>query len=599
MRTDVVDTNPLPMSRFSATDFSAMELSRTHLPIQRSDIVRILTDYDRSASFELIALVNENYHAFLQAATGVRTVSSSALSCNGSRTSAYARAKKEFVELIRRSTNLKDDIHETRDARKDIKFLDAIIYRVQSLETTLQRSDCCLADLKLLTSEYERLHAEIEAIVSVLAEGARRPTQILQVTLNIVRDELARVRTEIIHKLIVELDRCCKTVPLSKNNNAASIYMCLCRLQAGSRMSQALKTILESSITFHSGSEDMASFLDDVRRKIFHSGSVWSELSNELGPIGLNVDEDVIKSVIEHELLRKSPVNGFIPTTSNLSMFYRNYSACCDFFGRKNRWEIISRFKTSIYVGLHLKRVTELVSGIVNDPQAVVGVVVTEILNRKDVCIEDENACTRIIQFVFDILAKIRLDIDHQTNDWSESLKRTDLMVNSLLPILKDNFHNIPFFSASVIDRLLAIESAIFKKLKFKSMMRVVDEASFAIIQTLESVKQVPALYRVATSRSAPTRHSVYVDLTMKAYAAWRDSAGPSAPLVSSQIVHKCISTYTHIVDDLLKARAGVDNKTKAQIQLDARKLYEFFQSTSEALQSLGGLKNLLDQLST
>jgi hypothetical protein len=569
----------LSISIFSRGDFAAVDLMRSEAQIKPTELARSIDNHSKGLSTQLVALVNENHNSFLEASSGVQDLAKTISSLLDPLSGWDVAARKEIGSFSKLTLRVRGELSSIRGTRRDIWFLQSLFDVIHFMHDVVNHLDCSMEEIDLITGEYERVHAEIEAMESVLASSEGRGTPFMSTSLGEIREELARVRSDIITVLLNELETLCRTTNrVGQPENSVRIYKYLCRLQAGPRFVEYLKSSLSASIPYSQKNDDVAGYLKDVQRRVLHPESIWTGIAAELEPMGLEILDDVVKDVAEHELITKAPVGAFIPTPSNLEVFYKNYSAC-----RNSDLGIVSKFKIIMYINLHLKRISDIIGQGTGDPQTIITVVISEILARNDVMLDDSEASIRIMQFIFDdVIVKIRQKIS--TSSWLETAKNIAVCMNVLLPRLKNEFDKIPFISQSVVERIISIETTLFQKLRDRTINKVVTDACGPIIQTLESVKQVPALYRVAATRASPTRHSVYVDLAIKAFTTWRDSMGDdeSFAFVADKIVYKCVSVYLSMVADLVvrdKSRGGMDEKTRLQIILDSKKLYEFFRS--------------------
>ena len=566
-RRESVDDDLLPLSTFSSVNFSALDLAKKRLLISQGEMSKLINDYERATSIELVSLVNENYKAFLQASNDVRSVSDRIIALRGSVPPKYQLAKKEVDSFVHRSARMQEELQVIQVTRGDISFLDSWVTTILSLEKAINVEGCALKDMDIVSLEYERLHAEIEAMESVLAEGLRRGSPLLREQLGTVREELARVRADAVHQLLVMLESCMKSRSAAE---IGQIQTCLTRFQAGPRLTQFLRSKLETSIAYSHG-EDVAGYLSDVNSSLFSPSSFWMHLSDVLAPLGVGVMHKILYPVISSEISSKAPMNVFVPTTSNLSIFSANFSACKEFFSATRDFDIVTKFKTSIFISLHLKRVSELLASA--DPSRTLDVLHAELLNREDVILDDPTVKSKIALFVFDLLARFRTLGSELA--WQDQVTRFDQIIESLIPGLEKN----DFFSTPSMQRVFEIEKLLFLSARDQLLDSAVQEAAAPIIQTLESVKQISALYRVA-SRGHPTRHSVYIDLAIKGSTQWRDSLDKR---VASLAANRVASSFNSSVKDMLareKSRAGKPGeveKISAQINLDVKKLSEFF----------------------
>jgi hypothetical protein len=571
-RRDSIEDDLLPLSAFSSASFSALDLAKKRLLISQGEMSKLINDYERATSIELISLVNENYKSFLQTSNDVRSVSDRIVSLRTPMSQRYQDARKEVDSLVFRSKKMQDELHLINDTRSDISFLRSVVRNIQLLDQAVSMDDCGMLDLDILSLEYERVHAELEAAESVLAEGTRRGSPLLRDQLVNVREELARVRADMVHKLIDQLD----LVLVNPHESVVPVYESLLRLQANQRFIQIFRSLLGNTIAYAHG-EDLAAFLTEVTEK--HLSNNLSQLARIAEPLlaaGFDITKEVFYPFVVSEVNAKTPMTVFIPTASNASIFFRNLSACRKFFAKTGTDEIVSKFKTSIYVAIHIKRVNEMLATC-SGPDQVFGILETELLRREDVCFADPVVASKIAQFVFETIARLR------TSASLEDLGSLNSIMETHLPRLKEKF-SAKIFSQPVLERLFKIERALVEKTRDRVVSKIVTETCTPLFQTLDSVKQISALYRVA-SRGAPTRHSVYIDLAIKGFTAWNDSLASqhsdATRMIVSLVIERCISSLVTASRELLakeKSRSGPEyEKIEAQVYLDVRKLASFF----------------------
>jgi len=573
-RRESVDDDLLPLSTFSSSDFTALDLAKKRLLITQGDMTKLINDYERATSIELVSLVNENYKAFLKASNDVRSVADKIISLRGSVPNRYQLAKKEVDSFVHRSVRMQEELHLIQTTRTDVAFLDGWAFTIQSLEKAIDMDGCTLMDMDIVSQEYERLHAEIEAMESVIAEGLRKGSPLLRDQLGTIRGELARIRAEEVHKLLTILET------LMKSRSASDfglIHACLSRLQASPRLVHVLRTNLETSISYAHG-DDVAGYLEEVKSSVFSAQSLWMQISDVLAPVGVDVSVEVLYPVISSEILSKAPMNVFIPTASNLSSFYGNFSACNEFFSNSGFLDVITKFKTSIYILLHMKRISELLS--LSDPIRTLSVLESELFNRNDVLLDDPTVHSKTSLFVFDLIARFRTTGLEMS--WEDQVRRFDQVIDTLIPGIRKNSF---FATHASMARVFDIENQLFAHARDRLLDSAVQEIASPIIQTLESVKQISALYRVA-SRGHPTRHSVYIDLAIKGLSQWTiDKTSATGKRVSALAVARICRAFVYTVQEMLvkeRSRAGKPGefeKISAQIDLDMLKLYDFLRS--------------------
>jgi hypothetical protein len=236
--------------------------------------------------------------------------------------------------------------------------------------------------------------------------------------------------------------------------------------------------------------------------------------------------------------------------------------------------DFISKFKLSIYLSLHIKRVSESVSMHMSDRSRIGQILESDLLIPT--VIVDESCVGKVVQYIVSLFSQLR---ENTKGDWTSQLRGDDLMIDFLIPSIRDKLSSF-VAKKSALAEIFMIEHVFFSRSKTKVIFTIVTEQSTPIIQTLDSVKQIPALYRVA-SRGPPTRHSVYVDLVIKALSKLQ---APEFELVRTEIVSKCITAFGDSISDLLakekgKGKSGEGEKIRAQVSLDVFKFSEFVKS--------------------
>ena len=562
-----IDDDLLPLSSFAVGSFSALDLAKKRLLISQGEMSKLIADYERATSIELVSLVNDHYKEFLEVSRDVREIADRFIGLKDPTPQKYLLAKREVDSLVYKATKLQDETHSLTDARADIEFLDRTVSILQSIEAGILMDNSSLIDYHILADEYERLHANIEAMDAALAEGLRRGSNIVRETLPVLREEIARVRSEFATRLLKLLEF---------GGAVDEIYSCLLRIQAEQKLVQYLRSQYASRITYSGG--EVSDFLARVRTDFLSPSAPFAVLAKALEP-HVDVTKEVISAAVIHELTTKAPMSVFVPTGTSLNAFHRNYLAVRSFPRMSS--EFLSKFKLSIYVGLHVKRVTDLLNPVLSDPRKVVETIQAELIQES--VIIDGSCTARVVQFVLSIFAQLR--------DQKDDLSKTELMIESLIPSIRESFAR--FVPDSIAVPLFAIELKLFANARDRMTEKLVTDASAPIIQTLESVKQISALYRVA-SRGAPTRHSVYVDLAIKALPKVEESE-PKA--VAHRIVAKCVDAYITNVRELMekeknKGKPIESEKIQTQIRLDCAKLEEYLKVNFSTVPSLAQLSS-------
>jgi hypothetical protein len=578
MRTASMDDEDLiPLSMFSETSFSPLMLSKKRLFISQGELMKLIADYERATSIELVSTVNENYKDSLRVADEIRGIAEKALTTKAPFSADYLKFKKDLERVVSNTSRMQAELDQISQAREDVKLIEMIIDICECVSGGLEHDT--LADMEILASEHERAHVVVQATESLQAEGLRQGTSLLKDSLNLIRDELARLKNGFVHKLLHLLDSSCDDI-----EKVYEIYKALVRLQSAHKFSHFLKSRFLSTLRCPS-SANVPQFLENVEREFLDPSSLFSQIVCKVDP---KLFEEVLMQCVVAEVSAHG-VALFVPTSTNLDEFRANFLACKRFMERFSAHVgFLDKFKASIYFNIKIKRIVDSV------PSCTIDQIFQYISNDlfSDDFLIDKSLIPRAFRIMIDILGQIRSVVPDSIDDL---LVRACLllgMVNDHLVHMRETLIRPVgrYVRLELLHRLVDNEVQLFKVSINKMVNKIITEASIPIVQTLESVKQISSLYRVA-SRGLPSRHSVYVELASKSM---------SGPLEKFRIVEnvefrstlisefskKCLDTYSGLVTDLLtKERSRSNNsveleKITCQLYLDMKKLGESLEPT-------------------
>ena len=567
MTTQLIDDDDLlPLSTFASEGFSAMDLAKKRLLISQGELSKLLSDYERATSIELVSLVNDNYHDFLQVSNEIREVATKSATLKEHVSPAYVKAKQEIDSMVARSSRMQAELQGLQDTRFDIVLLDSLVEALEVAD---------LADLSILAAEHERVHSQIEATEAVLAEGLRRGSVTIRESLPIVREELARIKSEIVLKLVALIDQ---VVRDPDPRELREMYRALERLQSESKLLHVLRSRYSSQIAMKGSVID---FLREIESFLMSKSSEFFRVASALPDLDLWTS--ILAPCVIQEAASKGGLALFVPTTDTLSVFYENISACRIFFAQFPTSppivEFLAKFKTSIFVGLYVKRVTDDAA----DPSVVLSRIAAELL--KPELLVDGSGVEKVLQLVLTQIQRLR-----DTGGSADA-------VGTISRQLREWLSEYPEI-VERIDALMKIQAEMVTRATEARAETEVSHIAAPILQAMEAVKQIPALYRVA-SRGAPTRHSVYVDLAIKSLTAATSDVKPDT---LERVVNRCVVVYATNVTDLLtkeksrpSAKPGESEKIQAQIRIDCTKLMEYLSASFPSLENLQLLNQFMN----
>ena len=603
------DDDLLPLSAFASPDFSPLELAKKRLLISQGEMMKLISDYERATSIELVCLVNENYNDFLKVSSDVTAVADKVSQLVQPAPPKYSRYRTDINSVLTNSRRVLAELSSLEEAQSDITLLNEILDVAELAESGLKSDRLDIDDLDILSSEYERVYAMVEATEAVLAAGVRRGSGFLRDSMPSVREELAKIQDSFVAKLSVELDRIVSSKSHISDDQIAhtsSIQRALVKLKSGGKFSNLLKAAYLSEIKLKS---NLQTFYAEIDSKFLNPESPFYRIVSGTSP---DLWVELLLRTVITEVTAQGSLAVFVPTGAKLEEFYTNYSSSKEFVAKilslghmshsPPAWvsEFLGKFKTSIYFNLKARQFTE---GVQNTSDQVVNVIVNDLF-AATVVIED-SMIPKAARVMVEILERIRTaeDDSHLT----VRMTRLRRMIDSVLPHLADavmsqvsklTTKHIP---SELVGDLIKTQSDLFGISIGTMLHAMAAEVSGPIVQTLESVKQVSTLYRVA-SRGIPVRHSVYVELAMKPIAAFLASIGAVSTLteddrswvvrsVGGRIADTCLSAFAGFVAELLskeKARAKPStpsptsppselDKITCQLYFDCGKLIEFF----------------------
>ena len=555
----------LPLSMFASPDFSPLELSKKRQLISQAEILKLIADYERATSTELVTLVNENYKDFLQVSNDIKAVADRVASLKEPLPAKYVKFKADMEVILGKSSKIQEELSFLDQTRADNRLLDEIVDICLCVYAgVVGKEEFEFEEIPILSTEFERGHVLVEAAEAVQAEGLWKGTPALQESLHVIREELAVIKNEFVSKLLQILE---KTLSSSHGNivpNIKTIELALKKLQSQSKFSNSLKSRFFSELSL--AGLPVYSFLAAVEKEYLISGCLYQQLV-------AGVDESLLNTLLVHSVVTEISAHGpavFVPTSGSLGEFRKTFVACSNFFDRFSNdrpyiAEFLGKFKTSIYFNMATKPIIDTVS--VGD----VGGTISTILDRlfSPEILIDKKLIPRAVQLMVDLLEKLR------TNASVKGLAR--------ISKLGKLFDSIPSLESVVelpvdkLSQLLAVETQLVAHTMHALISAVVSEVSNPIITTLESVKQVSALYRVA-SRGLPNRHSVYVELAMKSVAAFSEQlAGVPASdrewlerAIGEKISFACSEAFASQVSDLMvRERQRPSTSTTSPSELD------------------------------
>ena len=585
----------ISLATFQSTTFTPTSLLSSVQGLSNSEMLKLIGEYDHQVRLELVALVNDNCKDILEVSNVMKELSRKMVSLKEPLVLKYKSSASfsGFIDLlsvtIRNSDKLKGELVELEQTKYDMREISDIMSSLINTDLVLsQGGDLDPDSLAVLARELTRCYSMISALDSATAE-----TGVSSATL---RDIVPKIRME--HSRI----KATRLRPRIENE----LLVCVSKLSdpSGNRQDllqsiALLSTLVESRETFYAilrdnvigdsirwkQSEQFTVYLDRLDSTWMSESSLLSILSALDSSIFLNVLFRAFTDEIFHRIDRSTQVTLFVPTVGTLDAWFTNFSASESFIAKvstpsKFVSDYRSKWKVQIYVSLSMKNFSHKILRV-------------PFLDRPRLLL-DESVATipRLIglgQGVLPRTVESMVELADAVTAGVEGDKQTQF---SFYKDLAGTFGQLMSFFPLSVQPVFENEVKIFRKKCDEVILSVVSEISTPMSQTYDSVKQVSALYRVASNRGLPTRHSVYVDLAMKPLQNLRDSIADDhfKHLVESLVVSTALKSYMQSVTDLVKkeqARGGKDEVEKiiAQIRLDLSKTRELVTPTPEFLQ--------------
>ena len=597
----IAEDDLLPLQYFSSSEFTALELAKKRLLISQGEMSKLILDYERATSIELVSLVNDNYKAFLKVSTELGGISDRLRELKGQPSAEYLRAIKEVADLMQRAQKLKSEAQILHDTREDVHLLSQMLDICRCIDIALnQREKIEVEDLGILAWEFERVRALTEATEAVLAEGKRRGTALLRESLLILREEQGRIRTELILRLLLEADMC---VNSSTNlGGMAAVWESLNRVQATGKLVSFLKEFFSNKI----GEEvqSLSTLISKVRERFLDSSTLFYRAASVLNG-QMDLWMDVLYPVVSERILKGHDVAVFVPTASNLDDFYANYKLLQEFLNelaersgnpssaREVHRGLTLKFKVSIYYSLRVAPLLESVC------EANLEKAVGDLFSEQNLI--DSSLTGKAVQCMVDMFCQVRDQI-------SMLAKEDKLMAISLVKKNLTEKISLSIITSQEINRLIAIQENLNRILFDTIVSEFVSETITVPLQILESVKQVSALYRV-TSRGFPSRPSAYVDLVIKPVSvviSFLDAEDAISLKIITEIAESIFDAFTRNSKEVLlrekqrpvsSTSATETEKISSQLFLDGSRIIESFPRGSETGEKRGELETLLKSL--
>ena len=598
----ITDDDLLPLSGFSGNAFNAVDLAKKRLLISQGDMSKLISDYERATSIELVSLVNENYGAFLKVSNDIGSISDRLGALKDHPPHKYMAAIKEVSELVRKTHALKGEAELLQDTREDVVLLDGLIGLCRGIEVGFSQKEVGVEELSILAREYERVHALTEATEAVLAEGKRRGSPLLRESIStVIREEQKKLKTELVSRLLSEAEKCVESFP-----QLLLVHDSLCRLNVKSKFITFLKRFFFLN---NSKSQVVSEYISEVRRRYMERDSKFFKIASFFSP-KLDLWREVFLPVVIETLSSRSHLSIFVPTASNLDEFEETYNLLKMFFsdfskilsssnsGDQLVTSFMGKFKVSIYFNLRVKALLE------TERAESIGDTIEKLFSGK-ILIDRKILFGKSVQVMLDILARSRTSAEQDAT--TSSLGKITL----LKEIFERKIIEVEIFLKEKICveekvmRLVEIQKQLALLQRNKLVEAIVEETTRGPVQTLDSVKQMSALYRVV-SRGFPTRPSAYVDLVLKPISAFLESLGGDGEWfmdpIGVKVVGRIYASFTLQAKQLIKReedkKSTILEKDKiiCQLYLDGSRILDTL-SKYVNVEEGGELENLVQDM--
>ena len=549
----LTDDDLLPLSGFSGNAFNAVDLAKKRLLISQGDMSKLISDYERATSIELVSLVNENYGAFLKVSNDIGSISDRLGALKDHLPHKYMAAIKEVSELVRKTHALKSEAELLQDTREDVVLLDGLIGICRGIEMGLSQKEVGVEELSILAREYERVHALTEATEAVLAEGKRRGSPLLRESIStVIREEQKKLKTELVSRLLSEAEKCVESFA-----QLLLVYDSLCRLNGKSKFITFLKRFF---FLHNSKAQVVSEYISEVRRRYMELDSKFFKIASFFCP-KLDLWIEVFLPVVIETLSSRSHLSIFVPTGSNLDEFEETYNLLkfffCDFSqipsssnsGDQLVTSFMGKFKVSIYFNLRVKALLE------TERAESIGDTIEKLFSGK-ILIDRKMLFGKSVQVMLDILARSRTaaEQDATTGSLGKITLLKEIYERKIIEV--EIFLKEKICVGEKVMRLVEIQKQLALLQINKLVEAIVEETTRGPVQTLESVKQMSALYRVV-SRGFPTRPSAYVDLVLKPISAFLESLGGDGEWftdnIGAKVVGRIYGSFTLQAKQLIK----------------------------------------------
>ena len=596
-------SNVLPLSAFQATSFSPTSLLVHTESLSHSEMLKMMTEYEQSIRSELVALVNENCREFLEVSSVMTDLTKKLVSLKDplvlkyKSSASFADFTRQLSTTIRNSDKLKAELVELEQSKFDMHTISDVVASLIDADQILTDGGELDPDsLSVISREMSRCYAMLSALDSVIAETGVS-SSLLRELVPKLRAEHSRIRsTRLAPRIETELVVCLSKLSDTSNDNLTatleSVTLLSDLLGSRDKFYDLLRhNVLGDSIRWKPHQEPFCAYLERLRATWLVPSSILSKLASRDAEIFLQV---LFRSFTEELLTRtdrSTQVTLFVPTSTTLDLWYQNYTESEKFLSLvgsmnvKFILEFQAKWKIQIYVSMCMKQLSQqiLTSPVSERPRVLLEQAAMYVPRLVSL---NQSVMPRLMELLielFDSLVKNLIDQDKVT---------LFFYYQDLAAVVPELISCFP----APIHTMLYNEQKIFKKKADEILLATVSEISSPMSQTYDSVKQVSALYRVASNRGLPTRHSVYVDLAVKPLQNFRDSfhSGDTnriaqfKQIVEAIVTRNVLKSYMQSVTELMakeRGRGGKDElgKISCQILLDLKRTKELmFSPTRE-----------------
>ena len=580
----------LPLSTFQTASFSPTTLLLNTESVSHSDMLKLIHEYEQSVRSELVALVNDNCRDFLEVSSVMNELTKKLVNLKDplvlkyKSSASFADFVRQLTATIRNSDKLKAELVELEQTKFDMREISDIVESL--IDTDRILTDVGELDpdsLRVISQEMSRCFAMVSALDSVIAETGVS-SALLRELVPKLRAEHSRIKlTRLIPRIANELVVCFSKLSDTTADHSTilrSISVLADLLESREKFYNLVReNILGDSIRL-SPQEPFTKYLDRLRTTWMTPTSILSVLSDR----DPSIFPQVLLQSFSDELLRRTDrstqVTLFVPTSATLDVWYNNYTESEKFISSlipmttaKIISEYRSKWKLQIYVSLCMKQLAQqvLASPLTDRPRV--------LLEQSAVFIPrltslGPQQIPRLIESLVELFDSLSQAVDQDKITLYFFYQEICTVFSELKSCFPKSIHS-----------MLGNEEKIFRKKSDGILLATVTEIATPMSQTYDSVKQVSALYRVASNRGLPTRHSVYVDLAIKPLQTFRDSYkderselfGKTVESIVAQTVEK---SYMQSITDLMakeQSRGGKEEleKISAQILLDMKRTEE------------------------